>query len=83
MTVKELIKQLQKEDPERVIVLQRDPEGNGYSPMKDFWTGAYVEKYGEVGLEPQDLDEEAKKKGYTKDDVKENGKKALIIYPKY
>ena len=30
MKVKELIEQLQKEDPEKIIVLQKDPEGNGY-----------------------------------------------------
>lgn len=29
MRVKDLVKQLQKEDQEAVILIQRDPEGNG------------------------------------------------------
>lgn len=35
MKVKELIRKLQKEDPESVVVLQSDSEGNGYSPLAD------------------------------------------------
>lgn len=33
MKVKELIEELKKEDPEKDIILQKDPEGNGYSPI--------------------------------------------------
>ena len=32
MKVKDLIAELQECDPEAVVVLQRDPEGNGYAP---------------------------------------------------
>lgn len=35
MTVKELIEALSKEDPSRIIVMSRDAEGNGYSPLAD------------------------------------------------
>jgi len=41
MTVKELIEQLKKEDPDRLVIMAKDPEGNGYSPLSDFWSGAY------------------------------------------
>ena len=33
MTVKELISALQELDPDRVVIIQKDGEGNGYSPL--------------------------------------------------
>ena len=33
MTVKELIKELSKADPDSLVIQQRDPEGNGYAPL--------------------------------------------------
>lgn len=33
ITVKTLIKQLSKLDPDAQVILQKDPEGNGYSPL--------------------------------------------------
>lgn len=33
MNVKELIDMLKKEDPEKEIILQSDPEGNSFSPV--------------------------------------------------
>jgi len=34
MTVQELIEQLQRiEDKSRIVILQKDSEGNGYSPL--------------------------------------------------
>lgn len=41
MKVKELIELLQKEDPEREVILQKDSEGNGYSPLYEIGTGTY------------------------------------------
>lgn len=32
MLVRELIEQLQQLPPDLLVILQRDPEGNGYSP---------------------------------------------------
>jgi hypothetical protein len=48
MTVREAIAELQQEDPDRVLVLQKDPEGNGYSPLLEFWTGTFVESENEA-----------------------------------
>ena len=42
MKVKDLIKLLQAEDPEAVVILQSDGEGNDYSPVRSIWTGKYV-----------------------------------------
>lgn len=33
MTVKELIEELQELPPDAVVILQKDGEGNGYSPL--------------------------------------------------
>lgn len=82
MTVKELIEKLQKEDPDRVVIVQRDIEGNGYSPLTDWWTGAYRAEtswYGEAGLEK--LTHADKKQGYTEDDILDDGVPALFFCP--
>jgi hypothetical protein len=74
MKVKDLIKKLQKEDPNRLVVLSGDSEGNSHYELNSYWLGSY--KDGEVGLEKltkRDLDE-----GYGEDDVVK-GQKALIL----
>jgi hypothetical protein len=42
MKVKELIKLLKKEDPERLVVLSKDAEGNGFSPLDELETRGYI-----------------------------------------
>jgi len=82
MTVRELIEGLLTEDPDRVVVMAKDGEGNGYSPLSSWWTGAYVAEttwYGEVGLET--LTEEDQRRGYSEKDVKVGGMPALILSP--
>lgn len=44
ITVKELIQELQKEDPDRVVILSSDAEGNRHSPLAGFDKRAYVEE---------------------------------------
>lgn len=81
-TVRQLIEQLQKEDPDRVVINQKDAEGNGYSPFCTIATCAYKAEttwYGEVGLEY--LTDELVKAGYTKDDVMNDGVPALLLIP--
>ena len=79
MTVGELITALSKEDPDRVVVMSRDPEGNGYSPLHSHWCGKYEADHGEVGLE--ELSEVEREAGYTDEDVMEDGVKAVILCP--
>ena len=76
MTVAELIADLQREDPARIVVMSRDAEGNGYSPLASFWTGNYRDR--EVGLEV--LTEDDLYKGYTEADILE-GVPAVILSP--
>lgn len=42
MTVTQLIKRLSKLNPDAQIILQRDPEGNGYSPISCAEKGYYL-----------------------------------------
>lgn len=82
MKVKKLIELLQKEDPNRIVICQKDPEGNGFSPLSDIWNGAYRAEttwYGEAGLEK--FTEEDRKMGYTEEDILEDGKPALFLVP--
>ena len=82
MTVRELIDILQNEDPNRIVIMARDSEGNGYSPLRNFWIGAYQPDStysGEVGMER--LTKEDEDDGYTEEDVIEGGQPALILTP--
>jgi hypothetical protein len=82
MTVKELIEKLQAEDPDRLVICQKDPEGNGYSPLEDWWSGAYRADStwsGEAGMES--LTDEDRLRGYSEEDVIEDGVPALFLVP--
>lgn len=83
MKVKELIEKLKMEDPDRLVVCQRDPEGNGHSPLENWWAGAYRAETswsGDAGLET--LTDEARKAGYSEEDVIEDGVPALFLVPR-
>jgi hypothetical protein len=79
MTVGELIDLLQQVDRNRLVVMSRDAEGNGYSPLAGAWSGSYSPNWsGEAGLEtltPEDLEQ-----GYTTLDIV-SGQPALILCP--
>jgi hypothetical protein len=82
MTVKDLIAELQDHDPDRVVIISKDAEGNGYSPLSCALTGAYRAETtwrGEVGLESLDEDDIAS--GYTEEDVLKGGVPALVLVP--
>ena len=82
MTVRKLIKELGKLDPKRIVVMSRDAEGNGFSPLADVATGAYTPDTtwsGEVHLE--ELTDELREQGYTEEDVREDGQKAVVLWP--
>lgn len=82
MKVKELKKLLEKVDDNRIVILQKDGEGNGYSPLEGI---SDEENYkadstwsGEVGFEK--LTPALKKAGYCEEDVLE-GEPACILFP--
>lgn len=84
MKVQELIDRLLEEDPEREVIIQKDSEGNEYSPLADIGVARYRPETswsGEVGLE--ELDAEALERGFTDEDVfdGEDDVPAVILYP--
>lgn len=82
MKVKELKKLLEDVSDDRIVILQKDAEGNGYSPLEgiDDESSYQAETTwcGEVGIER--LTPELKKDGYTEEDVVD-GEPALVLYP--
>lgn len=83
MKVRELIAQLEAMDGERIVILQKDGEGNGYSPLAgvDGTNVAYAAATtwsGECGLEQ--LTDKARADGYGHADVVD-GPPAVCLYP--
>ena len=79
MKVKELISLLSEFEGDIEIVLSRDAEGNGYSPLESAWLGSYDADAREVGL--IELTPELAGLGYDEDDVMEGGEIAVILTP--
>jgi hypothetical protein len=81
MKVKDLIKALKKVDPNRIVVMSKDSEGNSHSPLAYIMTCAYSPDStysGQIGLEK--LTPEDKKLGYTEEDLVK-GNPAICLYP--
>lgn len=83
MTVKDLIKLLEQENPDRLVICQKDAEGNGYSPLCGVSQGGYLADStwsGDVKLEF--LTENFKLLGFSEEDVADESYiPALILYP--
>ncbi len=83
MTVAELIKALESESPNRLVILAKDGGGNDHSPLSSgFYTGAYLADTtwrGEVGIE--ELTDELRQAGFCEEDVIYDGVPALILSP--
>lgn len=81
MTVAELIEELKQQDPNRLVVMSKDAEGNSYSPLSALYIAAYCPDTtwsGQIGLEK--LDDAYRAEGYTEEDVVD-GQPALVLYP--
>ena len=77
MTVRELIALLSAEDPDRIVVMARDAEGNGMSPLDELSTAAYVERWGEAKMESLDEDDIAA--GYSEADLAPPGAAPCVV----
>lgn len=82
MKVKELIKILKEQNPEAPVILQKDSEGNGFSPLADLYAGGYVPTNTWSG-EPclLELTDEDRENGFTEEDVDNDGIKAIFLAP--
>ena len=82
VTVRELIEHLQKHDPDDIVIMSSDPEGNGYLPFYSMAPMIYSTKWGDVY--ERELTEEMKSRGYTEEDDLyhgEDGVNALVLWP--
>jgi hypothetical protein len=77
ITVAELIKALRQMEPDLIVVLSRDPEGNGFSVLRTAALDVY--KDGQLGIE--ELTPALRKLGYTDEDVLKGGQKAVVLWP--
>jgi len=76
MTVKELKDILFELDDDLIIVLSRDPEGNGYAKAETHEEMVY--RSGEVGY--SELTTTLRAEGYTDEDII-SGARALVLWP--
>lgn len=81
ITVKELIDILLEEDQSRIVVMSRDGEGNGYSPLAAVETAAYEWDRpwcGEIGIERS----EELPDGYCEEDyAPEDAVPCVVLWP--
>lgn len=82
MTVKELIEVLKLVNPDRIVILQKDSEGNGFSPLAGIDDNAVYQPYhhwsGEVKI--QTLTDDLRRQGYEEKDTGE-GAPCLVLFP--
>ena len=79
MKVGELIEELKKFSNNTLVVMQRDPEGNGYSPMSGAEGAKYLKegRHGEV-LNQVDIDA-----GEYDDATLKEAIDVVVVWPKY
>ncbi len=80
LTVGSLINILEKFDPERVVIIAKDAEGNDFSPLSEITMAAYLPQtthWGTIGLE--ELTGDLEDLGYSEDDVVQKGGIPCII----
>lgn len=81
MTFEELIAQLSQLDPKACVILQRDPEGNGYAPLSGVeGNGSWDKKSREYGY--AELTPELEQRGYAQEDCID-GEPAVVLWPSW
>lgn len=83
MKVGYLIEQLKLLDPEAIVVMSKDGEGNSFSPLSDIADEmVYREESsweGEIGYEK--LTDELVDAGYGEEDIIEDGVPCIVMWP--
>ena len=83
MKVKELIELLERQNPEDLIVMSKDAEGNTFVPFSDLSVGSYAPGrtwYGYFGLRADQLTDRRRAAGCSEEDVI-NGQNAICLWP--
>lgn len=83
MTVKELKQALEGVDDSRIVIMSKDEEGNGFSPLAEASTenDVYMADStwsGEIAL--KELTPELKEQGYTEEDLGD-GEDCIVLWP--
>jgi hypothetical protein len=79
--LKEMLNELGPEDDDRLVILSKDSEGNGFSPLYTYSYASFDEDEGEIGLE--ELTEEDIEKGYNENDLRPDGIPSIILWAGY
>jgi hypothetical protein len=84
MKVRELRELLSTASDDDEVILSKDAEGNGHSPLASAWPGIYVPDCtwsGDVYL--RELTDEDRKQGYTEEDLYngDDGRPAIVLIP--
>ncbi len=66
MTVVDLIRQLEQLEPDRLVIVASDEEGNDFATLSDVESGAYDPETGECGLET--LNDRQREAGFDESD---------------
>ena len=85
MNVGDLKKLLEPLQDDVIVVLSKDAEGNGYSPLRDTYLNIYVPDttwFGDVYV-GRFLTPELEENGFTEEDMYDgdDGKSAIVLYP--
>lgn len=75
-----MIERLQTADPDAMIVMASDAEGNSYSPLEEIDEGMYIPDSGWGGYVVFDKEEYETDEDYEED--VENATSAVILYPR-
>jgi len=85
MTVAELIEQLKALDPDNIVIMSKDAEGNGVNPLV-----AVEPLYYQTAIDGEDnrighkqLTPKLIEQGYSEDDVLPNAVPAAVLWPEH
>ncbi len=85
MKVKELIAELQNLDPEVVVVMSSDSEGNGYSPIASLGEDMYIPETtysGSLAYTKEDFEADPPRDGTYEEYLEENkAEKCVALWP--
>lgn len=79
MNVGELIEELRRLDPNLLVVLQKDEEGNGYRKLLGVDSNAVFVEPDEVRLRV--LDDADRKRGFTDEDLAPGAPPCVVLFP--
>lgn len=77
--VSELIEALEGFNPDAVVVLSRDEEGNGYDTLYSLEEMMYDPRHRQIGYAK--ITPEMRKMGYTEEDTLPDGVPAVVLWP--